>query len=301
MSAGTPEQGPQCGDPGVGAPEWGPWHLETPKLGTPETGDPGTRSSQTPLNLSPGGLRVPSPCILSPGGHHVLQPWGGSRLPPPGVSMSQSRGSPLPRVPTHQSRVRLRHRLLFLLLFLLGPPAQRHLPQLRGPGSRAWGARGGQDLQNPPAPAPGSAPRWWGAVSSVPPASGTRHVAGAHLWSRRGVWVPPQPPNPPRAGGRGPAAAAAVAGGAAGERGQGRAETPISAQNTPRGSQSPHTAARAPQHSRTPPYWHSEPPHVKLPPHGAAGQGSLSPGHPPAPKGVAEGGTWATPAAVPHP
>lgn len=176
--------------------------------------------------------------------------------------MPQSQGSPLPRVPTHRSRVRLRHRLLFLLLFLLGPSAQRHLPQLRGPGSRAWGAQGDQDLQSRRCPGSRLSPGC-GGISSVLGAPGcspavTKGCLGAPCgccccccwWS-------------------------------CGERGQGTAESPSRCSEHPQRQSETPTAAGVPQHSKAPPDRHSEPPMPSCLP---TGQGSPSPGHTPAPQ-----------------
>lgn len=202
----------------------------------------------------------------------------GSRLPPPGVSMSQSQGSPLPRVPTDRSRVRLRHRLLFLLLFLLGPSAQRHLPQLRGPGSRAWGAQGDQDLRAAAAPAPGSAPGVGvSAMSSQPP--------GAHLRSPRGVWVLPA------------AAAAAAAGGAAGREAKKQQRAHLGAQNTPRGSQRPLRLLESPSTAKPPRTGTRSPPCQAVSPRGRDPPARDTPQPP---KRVAEGTTGDT-SSVPHP
>lgn len=242
----------------MGVPEWGPWHLETPALGTPTLGPRHTWQPEL-TDPQPGGLPAPAPQC----------PCSSPRTLSPGGLLSQARGSSLPRVPTYRARVQLRHRLLFLLLFLLGPPAQRHLPQLRGPGSRAWGH------SRVRTPRPARALRWsLSAVSPRPPG----HPGPCSPVVTKGCLGAPA----------GPCGCCCCwwSWGRRGRNGREPGSVLRSAQRHPE----PSTAARAPHHSRAPTT--AEPPRTgtRSPPR-ASRAGVPQPGTLPSPKGVAQGAT----------
>lgn len=247
------------GDPKTGHPRnWGPRHTWQP-----DPTEPQPRGSSCPKSLYPqpwgspcspalGG--VPSP---SPGGFHVPVP--GVPAPPcphppePGPATSSSPlPPPLPPRPTRPAA---------------SPAAAR-------PGQLSLGGTGGSGPPEPPLPRLQAQPRGGGGLSAVspqPPGHATRPVLTC---GHEGVFGCPRSHPTPRGLGAGALRLLLLLLVELRGRGVTEEQRPhISAQNTPRGSQSPHIAARAPQHSRAPPYWHSEPPHVKLPPHGAAGWG----------------------------
>lgn len=247
-------------DPRVETPEWGS------RSGGPGTWRPQHWASQhwgprhrwqpEPTDPQPRGSPCPSPAVSVFQSPHP-QPWR-SPVPGPGVPAPPCPHPPEPGPATSSSP--------------LPPPLPPRptrpaaSPAAARPGQPSLGGTGGSGPQTRPCPAPGSALRR-GAVSSVPPALG--HPRAVLTCGHEGVF------GCPRGLGAGLLLLLVELGGRRG-----------------RNSREPRSGLRSPQ---SPPLL-LEPPTPAEPPRtgtrtppGAAGQGSPSPGHSPAPKGWQKG------------